>query len=63
METRSLNRNTVVTLSADSIEGLTINQSIISVEEDEGIPVLFDGYNPYGGLNCGITVPVRWTDD
>ena len=58
------NLDYLVTISTDSIEGLAIFQNTIAAEDwDEGIPVPLDGYDPYGGLYRGITMPVRWTDD
>ena len=39
-------------------------QNVISNEDwDEGLPVPFDGYDPYGQFYQGISMNVRWMDD
>ena len=43
---------------------ISINRSVIANESwDEGLPMPFDGYNPFGGLYSGRTMEVRWPDD
>jgi hypothetical protein len=42
---------------------LSIFRNIIANEDwDEGLPVPFDGYNPFGQFYTGVTMQVRWTD-
>lgn len=53
-----------LTASTPSTNSLMIYRNIIANEDwDEGLPVPFAGYDPYGQLYRGITMPVRWTDD
>ena len=37
--------------------------TIANEDWDEGLPVPFAGYDPFGQLYRGVTMPVRWTDD
>lgn len=39
-------------------------QNVISNESwDEGLPMRFEGHDPFGGLYRGLTMEVRWPDD
>lgn len=43
---------------------MQISQAVLSNESwDEGLPVPFDGRDPFGGLYRGLTMEVRWPDD
>jgi len=43
---------------------MQISQVVLSNESwDEGLPVPFDGRDPFGGLYRGLTMEVRWPDD
>lgn len=37
--------------------------TIANEDWDEGLPVPYAGYDPFGQLYRGVTMPVRWTDD
>ena len=43
---------------------VTLSRSVISNEDwDEGLPVPFEGYDPFGNFYRGLTMEVRWSDD
>ncbi len=43
---------------------VSINKNVVANESwDEGLPMPFDGYDPFGGLYSGRTMEVRWPDD
>ena len=53
-------------LTAEVLENATLilHQTVIANENwDEGLPVPFSGYDPFGGLYSGITIENRWYDD
>ncbi len=51
-------------LSLESGPPLTINRNTILVEEwDEGLPLSYDGFDPYGMFYNGIVLPNRWGDN
>lgn len=53
-----------LTVSAVESQVVRVFQTVVSNENwDEGLPVPFEGRNPFGGLYRGITMEVRWYDD
>jgi 4-amino-4-deoxy-L-arabinose transferase-like glycosyltransferase len=43
---------------------VVLSRSVISNESwDEGLPVPFEGYDPFGQFYRGLTMEVRWMDD
>jgi hypothetical protein len=43
---------------------VVLSRSVLSNESwDEGLPVPFEGYDPFGQLYRGLTMEVRWADD
>lgn len=43
---------------------VTIYETTLSNETwDEGLPMRFDGYDPFGGIYRGLSMEVRWPDD
>ena len=51
-------------VSAPAGQSIRISQTVVSNENwDEGLPVPFEGQNPFGGLFRGVTMEVRWYDD
>ena len=43
---------------------VVLSRSVLSNEDwDEGLPVPFEGYDPFGSFYRGLTMQVRWTDD
>ncbi len=49
--------------NTDSVT-VTVYRNVISNESwDEGLPMPFDNYDPFGGLYRGLTMEVRWPDD
>jgi hypothetical protein len=51
-------------VSTTSEEPISISRNVIANESwDEGLPVPFDGRDPFGQLYRGLTMEVRWPDD
>lgn len=43
---------------------VTVYETTLSNETwDEGLPMRFDGYDPFGGIYRGLSMEVRWPDD
>ena len=43
---------------------VVLSRTVLSNESwDEGLPVPFEGYDPFGQLYRGLTMQVRWADD
>jgi hypothetical protein len=50
--------------STSGSEHVRLARAVLSNEDwDEGLPVPFDGRDPFGGLYRGLEMNVRWTDD
>jgi len=53
-----------LTATVNTMSSLKIYRNIVSNENwDEGLPVRFDGYDPFGQFYQGVTMEVRWVDD
>ncbi len=51
-------------VSTNSPGIVSIFRNVIANESwDEGLPVPFDGYDPFGQLYRGLTMEIRWPDD
>jgi len=51
-------------VSSESENPIYISRNVIANENwDEGLPMPYDGRDPFGGLYSGRTMEVRWTDD
>lgn len=61
-----LSRDAAYTLKLEALDdGMVIfHQTVLANESwDEGLPVPFDGYDPFGSLYTGISIENRWNDD
>lgn len=53
-----------ITASTQDAATITVYQNALSNESwDEGLPMRFEGYDPFGGLYRGLSMEVRWYDD
>jgi hypothetical protein len=51
-------------VSTTAVTPITISRNVIANESwDEGLPVPYEGYDPFGQLYRGLTMEVRWPDD
>ncbi len=65
-EPAALQADRLYFLIAAPLDGQTVrvNRAVIANEHwDEGLPVYYAGYNPYGDLYRGLSNQVRWYDD
>ncbi len=54
----------LINLVNPSAQPLTLRRVVLSNENwDEGLPVPYYGYNPFGEFYRGVTMEVRWYDD
>jgi hypothetical protein len=62
----SLQKGQTYFLVATSMDSplIEVSRSVIANESwDEGLPVPFDGWDPFGQLYSGLTMETRWNDD
>jgi 4-amino-4-deoxy-L-arabinose transferase-like glycosyltransferase len=53
----------LASLASDS-PAVILSRTVVSNESwDEGLPVPFDGYDPFGQFYTGLTMQVRWADN
>jgi hypothetical protein len=63
--TKLIAGETYYLIASTATEGsVQVYRNTIANEDwDEGLPVRFAGYDPFGQFYRGVTMPVRWTDD
>lgn len=53
-----------IVATTESAATITVYENTLANESwDEGLPMRFEGYDPFGGIYRGLSMEVRWYDD